>query len=72
MNIKGLKDLWKQAFGDTDEFLEDFFCVAFSEERCATTEEDGKIAALGKHAELLQTSGIYREVYESQTKGAEE
>ena len=34
--------------------------------------EDGKIAALGKHAELLQTSGIYREVYESQTKGAEE
>lgn len=46
MNIKGLKDLWKQAFGDTDEFLEDFFCVAFSEERCATTEEDGKIAAM--------------------------
>jgi len=33
--------------------------------------EDGKIAALGKHAELLQTSEIYREVYESQTKGAD-
>ena len=44
--IPQLRRLWQQAFGDTDEFLEDFFCVAFSEERCATTEEDGKIAAM--------------------------
>jgi ATP-binding cassette subfamily B protein len=31
--------------------------------------DDGKINAVGTHAELLQTCAIYREVYESQNKG---
>lgn len=31
--------------------------------------DDGKISALGTHDELLKTSDIYREVYESQQKG---
>ncbi|MGM9521062.1 MAG: ABC transporter ATP-binding protein [Oscillospiraceae bacterium] len=31
--------------------------------------DDGKIAAVGKHGELLDTCSIYREVYESQRKG---
>ena len=31
--------------------------------------DDGKIAAMGTHEELLKTSEIYREVYESQQKG---
>ena len=34
--------------------------------------DGGKVVATGKHAELLETSDIYREVYESQTKGGEE
>ncbi|MBR4972303.1 MAG: ABC transporter ATP-binding protein [Oscillospiraceae bacterium] len=34
--------------------------------------DGGKIAATGKHDDLLQTSHIYREVYESQVKGGEE
>ena len=34
--------------------------------------DGGKIAAQGTHQELLKTSGIYREVYESQIKGGEE
>ena len=34
--------------------------------------EGGKIAAAGQHNELLKTSDIYREVYESQVKGGEE
>ena len=33
--------------------------------------DDGKIMACGTHDELIQTSDIYREVYESQTKGDE-
>ena len=33
--------------------------------------DGGQIAAVGKHDDLLQTSHIYREVYESQTKGVE-
>jgi ATP-binding cassette subfamily B protein len=31
--------------------------------------DDGKISATGTHTELLKTSSIYREVYESQNKG---
>ena len=34
--------------------------------------DGGKIAAIGKHDELLQTSEIYKEVYDSQVKGGEE
>ena len=34
--------------------------------------ENGTIAAMGTHDTLLQTSQIYREVYESQTKGGDE
>ena len=33
--------------------------------------DGGKIVASGKHDDLLQTSNIYREVFESQTKGVE-
>jgi len=32
--------------------------------------DDGRVAAVGNHDELLRTCGIYREVYESQQKGA--
>ena len=34
--------------------------------------DGGKIAACGKHDDLLRNSAIYREVYDSQTKGGEE
>ena len=34
--------------------------------------DGGKIAAVGQHEELLATSEIYKEVYESQVKGGEE
>ena len=34
--------------------------------------DGGKIVAVGKHDELLKTSEIYKEVYDSQVKGGEE
>ena len=34
--------------------------------------DGGKVAATGKHEDLLRSSDIYREVYESQVKGGEE
>ena len=34
--------------------------------------DGGRIVAQGKHDQLLETSPIYREVYESQTKGGDE
>ncbi len=33
--------------------------------------ENGRITAIGKHDELLETSDIYREVYEQQTNGGD-
>ena len=32
--------------------------------------DGGKIIACGKHEELMQTSDVYREIYEAQTKGS--
>jgi ATP-binding cassette subfamily B protein len=34
--------------------------------------EGGRVADCGTHGELLERSEIYREVYESQTRGGEE
>lgn len=33
--------------------------------------DEGRVSAVGSHAELMRSSAIYREVYESQGKGAE-
>jgi ATP-binding cassette subfamily B protein len=33
--------------------------------------DGGRIVSMGRHEELLQTSDIYREVYEQQTRGGE-
>ena len=34
--------------------------------------DKGRVSAFGSHSELLETSSIYREVYESQMKGSDE
>ena len=45
--ISGLRQLWKEAFGDSDAFLDSFFAIAFSPERCRCVTEDGRpVAAL--------------------------
>lgn len=41
----GLRQLWKQAFGDTDAFLDIFWSTAFSPDRCRCITIDGQIAA---------------------------
>ena len=47
MNTDGLKQLWKIVFGDPDSFIDAFFHVAFSPDRCRCIEEAGKpISAL--------------------------
>ena len=38
-----LRELWKEAFGDSDDFLDSFFGAAFSPERCRCAEEEGKL-----------------------------
>lgn len=39
--IAGLRQLWQEAFGDTDAFLDNFFTAGFSDARCNCIWEDG-------------------------------
>lgn len=41
----GLRTLWKEAFGDSDEFLDSFFATGFSPEHCRLATENGQPAA---------------------------
>jgi len=43
--IPALQQLWKQAFGDSDAFLDDFFATGFSFDRCRCLDIEGKLAA---------------------------
>ena len=43
--IPALRALWKEAFGDSDEFLDDFFRTGFSPRRCRCVTENGSLAA---------------------------
>ena len=45
-NIPALTDLWMQAFGDSREFIERFFCTGFSQDRCLLAEEDSQLLAV--------------------------
>ena len=44
-DVVGLRSLWKEAFGDGDGFLDDFFATAYSAERCRCITEKGEVAA---------------------------
>lgn len=43
--IPGLRRLWKEAFGDSDSFLDHFFVTAFSPERCLCAFDGEMMAA---------------------------
>lgn len=43
--IPALRSLWKEAFGDTDDFLDVFFQTAFHPDRCHCITIDDQIAA---------------------------
>lgn len=40
-----LTALWQEAFGDSEEFVDGFFCTGFSPSRCRCVTEDGNIVA---------------------------
>lgn len=43
--IPMLRQLWQDTFGDSDTFLDCFFSLAFSPERCRCVAEDGQVQA---------------------------
>lgn len=40
-----LRQLWKQAFGDTDAYLDSFFAFGYAPDRCRQISIDGKVVA---------------------------
>jgi len=47
LHVRGLRTLWKEAFGDNDDFLDAFFDYGFSPRRCrCITEGDAVLSAL--------------------------
>lgn len=44
-HVAALKALWKQAFGDTDDFIDQFFATGYSADRCRCAVENGQLAA---------------------------
>lgn len=40
--ITELRSLWKEAFGDSEAFMDDFFRVAYDEKRCRSIRKNGK------------------------------
>lgn len=42
---KQLLQLWQEAFGDSEEFIEGFFYTGFSPARCRCVTEDGRVLA---------------------------
>ena len=42
MNTDALRKLWKTVFGDTDAFLDSFFTIAYSPDRCKYYAQDGE------------------------------
>lgn len=44
-HISRLWDLWREAFGDSGEFLDAFFTTAYSPDRCRCVTESGNITA---------------------------
>lgn len=45
-DIPVLRSLWKEAFGDTDAFLDNFFSTAFDTNRCRIAKVEDKLAAV--------------------------
>lgn len=43
--IQGLQHLWREAFGDDETFLEQFYTFGFSPDRCRCVTVDGQLAA---------------------------
>lgn len=43
--IPQLRSLWQEAFGDTEDFIDGFFALGFSPQRCRCLSVDGTVAA---------------------------
>lgn len=66
-----LREAFRKGLGDTTKIIIAQRTSSVMDADEIIVLDDGKIAAVGKHEELLETCDIYREVYESQNKKEE-
>lgn len=67
-DIKNLRNLWKEAFSDTDEFLDVFFSVAFSPERSFCIADETDITAAAYYFDCSYGGGKIAYIYAVATK----
>ena len=67
-----IRKAFKEYIPETTKIIIAQRISSVSEADMIVVMDGGKIADVGTHAELLEKSDIYREVYESQTKGGAE
>ena len=64
-----IRKAFREEIPDTTKFIIAQRISSIEDADLILVMEGGKIAARGTHGELLQTCDIYKEIYESQTKG---
>ena len=61
--IPQLRFLWKDAFGDTDAFLDLFFSIAYDPDRCRCIRSQGRVAATLYWLDLYLNGQKYAYLY---------
>ena len=67
--IPQLRQLWKEAFGDTDTFLDHFYTKAFSPDRCLCATIDRDVAAMAYWFDCEEYAYIYAVATAKQHRG---
>jgi len=67
-----IRKAFKDEIPDTTKFIIAQRISSIEDADLILVMDGGVISAMGTHEQLLQTCGIYREIYESQTKGGGE
>ncbi len=57
--VPALRQLWKEAFGDTDSFLDKFYGIAFDPRRSLCATVDGEVAAMAYWFDCEEYAYIY-------------
>lgn len=65
-----LRTLWQEAFGDPDSYLDRFFAIAFSPERCRCVTVDGEVAAALYWFDMTCRDQPMAYIYAVATKGS--